>query len=193
MSSLGAGGKSKSFLKFRHEVNLTPPFQNIHALLGCYHWVSIEIGGTLLKFSKVFNTLEGSLRPEQPLNVHTPQRRRIQAVTEFLRSDVADQVRPCISVTVHVAVKTGDPSAGTLGTAVVRLVELLLREGRYEKPETLQLFRVENTVEQLEIASQSLQLCPATHLPGQAVWLNRWQGRSQGGSESECRSPGQNG
>ena len=74
--------------------------------------------------------LQRPLRAEQPLDVDAAQRRRVDAVAELLRADVADQVRRAVGVAVGVAVEAGHAAAGLDAAAVVGRVELLLRERR---------------------------------------------------------------
>ena len=77
------------------------------------------------------------------------QGRRGDAVTELLRPDVADEMRRRVRVAVDVALKTHDAPALLDGPPVLRLVELLLGERRDQQPQTFQLLRVENAVEEV--------------------------------------------
>jgi hypothetical protein len=74
------------------------------------------------------------LRTEQPLDVHPAQRGSINSMPELLRPNVAHQVSGRIGMAVHMAVKTGDPTAGPLAAPVFGLIELLLRERGDQHP-----------------------------------------------------------
>ena len=70
------------------------------------------------------------LRTEQALHVHAPQRRGVDAVTELLRPDVADQVCGCVGVPVHMVFEA-EYASGRFGrSTIIRHVELLSRERR---------------------------------------------------------------
>ena len=69
--------------------------------------IAIEVGGPLLELGEVFDARQRPLRAEQPLDVHAAQGRRIDAVAELLRPDVADQVRGAIRVAIRVAIEAG--------------------------------------------------------------------------------------
>src|ERR1039457_2070188 len=49
---------------------------------------------------------------------------------------------------VHVAIETGDAAARAFGTAVLGLIELLLRGRRHQEAESPELLRIQNSVEQ---------------------------------------------
>ena len=126
-------------MKFRHEVDLAAAIENVHALLGGDHGVAVEIGCPLLELSEVFHAFQRPLRAEQPLDVYSAKRGRVQAVAELLRPDVAHQVRRGVGVPVDVAIKANHALAWFQRAAVVRGVELLLGERRQQEPQTLQL------------------------------------------------------
>ena len=93
--------------------------------------IAVEVGRALLELGEIFHRLERPLRTEQSLDVHAAQRRRIDAVAELLRTDVADQMRGAVGVAVRVAVEAGHAAAGLVRAAIVGLVELLLRKRRH--------------------------------------------------------------
>ena len=53
---------------------------------------------------------------------------------EFLRPDVTYQVECAIGAAVGVTVQASDTAARLVGTAIVRLIELLLRERSKQQP-----------------------------------------------------------
>ena len=109
-------------------MDLAAAIQDVDALLGGDHRVAVEVGRPLLELGEVLDAFQRPLRAEQPLDVHSPQRGRVEAVAELLRADVADQVRGAVGAAVDVAVEAGDAHAGLQRPAVVGGVELLLRE-----------------------------------------------------------------
>ena len=78
--------------------------------------IAVEVGGALLELGEVLDALQRALRAEQPLDVHAAQGRRLDAVAELLRPDVADQVRGGVGVAVGVAVEAGDAAARALAS-----------------------------------------------------------------------------
>ena len=52
---------------------------------------------------------------------------------ELLGPDIADQMCGTVGVPVHVAIETRDATARAFGTAVLGLIELLLRERRHQQ------------------------------------------------------------
>ena len=89
-------------------MHLATALEYVHALLGGDAGVAVEVGGALLELGEVLDGLQGPLRPEEPLDVHAAQGRRLDAVAELLRPDVAYQVRRAVGVPVDVAVEAGD-------------------------------------------------------------------------------------
>ena len=85
-----------------------PRSSDVDALLGGDDGIAVEVGGALLELGEVLHGLQRALRAEQPLDVHAAQRRRVDAVAELLRADVADEVRGGVGVAVGVAVEAGD-------------------------------------------------------------------------------------
>jgi hypothetical protein len=123
-------------------MDLTASFKNIGALFCCDDWVSIKIGGSLLKFSEVFDGLQRPLRTEKALDVYSTKGRGVETMTELLGTNISHQMGGCIRVPVGVTVKANHAPARALRTPVFSLVELLLREGRQQKPQTLNLLGV---------------------------------------------------
>ena len=115
--------------------------------------VAIEVGRALLELSEVLHRLEGALRPEEALDIHAAECRRIDPVPELLRPDVPDQVRGPVGVAVHVAIKAGHPDhpVGAIRPPVLGRIELLLGELRDQKAQTFELLRVQETVESLVV------------------------------------------
>jgi hypothetical protein len=111
--------------------------------------IAVEVGGPLLELGEVFDALQRPLRTEEPLNVHPAERRRVDAMAEFLWADVADEVRRGVRVAVHVAVEAGHTAVRFLGPSIRGHVVLLLRERRDEQAQTFQLLRIQRALEQL--------------------------------------------
>src|SRR5690606_10350962 len=106
-AQLGGWREVKQRLELAHHVDLASALKNVHALLGGDHRVTVKVSRALLKLGEVLNGLERTLASEQPLDVHSAQRRGIDAMTVLLRADVADKVRRGVGVAVDVAVKAG--------------------------------------------------------------------------------------
>jgi hypothetical protein len=76
-------------------------------------------------------------------------------MAKSLRPDVPEQMGDGIGMAIDVTLKGRHAATGTLGTAVYRLVKLLLGEGGDQKPQALHLLRVEDPIEELvEIGSR---------------------------------------
>src|SRR5207302_519399 len=82
-------------------------------------------------------------------NIDSSQAWGLYAMPEFLRADVADEVGCRIGVAVGMTVKARHSSAGSFGTAVFRLVELLLRKWRHQQSKALDLLGIKNATESL--------------------------------------------
>jgi len=67
---------------------------------------------------------------------------------ELLGPNIADQMRGAVGVPVHVAIETGNAAARAFGTAVLGLIELLLRERRHQQAQSLELLGIQNPLEQ---------------------------------------------
>jgi len=61
--------------------------------------------------------------------LNAAQRRGLDPMPEFLRSDIPDQMEGTIRAAVRVTVEARDAAAGFVGAAIAGLVELLLRKG----------------------------------------------------------------
>ena len=72
-----------------------------------------------------------------------------------------DQMRGAVGVAVDVAIETGHAPARLFAAAIVRLVELLLREGRDEQPQPFQLLRIEEAVKQFVVVVDRHELALA--------------------------------
>ena len=108
-------------------MHLAAALQHGDALLLGRHRVAVEVGGPLLELGEILDRLQGPLRAEHALDVDAAQRRRFDAVPEFLGPHVRSQVEGPVGVAVDVAVEAGHAAAGFDAAAVVRGVELLLR------------------------------------------------------------------
>jgi len=71
------------------------------------------------------------------------------AVAVGIGTDVADRVRGRVRVAVGVAVEAGHPLMGLQTAAVVRDIELLLRERRHQQPQAFELLGIEDVLEQV--------------------------------------------
>ena len=52
---LGSRRKVQQFLKLRHEVNLTPPFQNVNAFFRGDDRIAVKISSPLFEFGEIFD------------------------------------------------------------------------------------------------------------------------------------------
>src|SRR5207249_4358159 len=138
-------------LKFAHEVNLAGALQNVDAFLCGGDRISIEVRSTLFELGEVFDALQGALRAEQSLNVHSAQTRRFDAMPKLLGTNVAHQVRGRVGMAIRMTVEAGYTSARLLSPAIFCLIELLLWKRRNQQPQSLKLFRIQNTVERLVV------------------------------------------
>ena len=139
--------KIEHLLELGHRMNLTAAFEYIYAFLGRNDVVAVEIGGPLLKLGKVLDCLERPLRAEETLDIHAPQRRRIEAMPEVLGPNIAHEMCCTIGMTVGVAVEAGNAAARTSRPAVFGLVELLLRKRSNQQPKALELLGIQYTFE----------------------------------------------
>src|SRR6202011_6051463 len=102
-----------------HEVDLTATLERVHPFLRGLHYVGVEIGSALLEFGEILDRLQGTLRAEQPLDVHAAQRYRREAVTEPLRARIGGEVRGAVLVAVRMAIEAGRALAGNRRSAIV--------------------------------------------------------------------------
>src|ERR1700720_2588381 len=77
---------------------------------------------------------------------------------KFLRPDVTDQVECAIGAAVRVTIQASHTTAWLVGTAIVGLIELLLRERCKQQPQSLDLLGIEDAVEQVEKVCNREQL-----------------------------------
>src|SRR5260221_12319036 len=117
-------------------VDVGAPCGGVIALLGGDHLVTVEIGSRLLELGKILHRLERALRAEQPLDLHSAQRWGDDAMTGFLWTGVGSKMRGLVGVAVRVAVEARYAAAHPLGAAVIRFIELLLRERSDEQTQT---------------------------------------------------------
>src|ERR1700724_4516188 len=68
-----------------------------------------------------------------------------------LRSNIADEMRRTVGVAIRMTIEAGDATARFVRTPILGLVELLLRERRQQQAQPLELFRIQDAVEQLII------------------------------------------
>src|SRR5258708_36564929 len=81
-------------------------------------------------------------------------------MAKLLGTNVADQVSRAVGTAVLMTVEARDAEARTLAAAVRRQVELLLGERREQQPQSLELLRVEDAVEQLVVVVGGHQPAP---------------------------------
>src|SRR6266404_867653 len=129
---LGRGREVQYFLEVGHEVDLASPLERVHALLRSDHDVAVEIGSALLELGEILDRLQGTLRAEQPLDVHAAERHGLDAVAEPLRADTGIEVRGAVLVAVRMAIEASRTLAGHCRFAIVGGIELLLRERRQQ-------------------------------------------------------------
>ena len=122
----GCGWEVEQRLELCHRVDLTSTLQRINSLLRGDDGIAVEVCRALLELGEVLDRLERALRAEEPLDIHSAQRGRINAMPVLLRADVADKMRSRVGVAVRVAVKARDAAMRMHGAAVARHVELLL-------------------------------------------------------------------
>src|SRR5258708_39181589 len=72
-------------------------------------------------------------------------------MAKLLGTNVADQVSRAVGTAVLMTVEARDAEARTLAAAVRRQVELLLGERREQQPQSPELLRGEDAVEQLPV------------------------------------------
>ena len=118
----------EQLLKLRHEMHLAAAFEDVGALTRRVGRDAVEVGGALLELGEVFHGLERPLRTEQALNVHAPQRWRVDPMAMLVGPNVADRVGGGVRMAVGVAVEAGHALVGLEAAAVFGGVELLLRE-----------------------------------------------------------------
>ncbi len=139
----------EQLLELRHVVDLAATVQNTCALFDGVFRLAVEIGGALLELGEVLDRFQRPLRSEQPLDVDTAQRRRVDAVAMLIRADIADGVCRGVGVAVGMAVEARDALAGDQRAAVLGGIELLLRERREEQAQAFQLLGIQDALEKL--------------------------------------------
>src|SRR6267143_4311437 len=147
----GRWRKIQNLLELSHEMNLAATLQDVDALLCGDYMVTVEIRGSLLELSKIFNGLESALGPKESLNIHASESRCLDAMAELLRANVTDLVGGAIRAAIRMAVEAGHAEAGLFGAAIFGRVELLLWKGREQQTKSLQLLGIKNAVEYLVV------------------------------------------
>src|SRR5436190_5016556 len=71
-------------------------------------------------------------------------------MAESLRPDIAHEMRGTVGVAVSMAIKAADSARGTLGAAIVGLIELLLHKRRNQEPHPFEILRIKDVVKDLE-------------------------------------------
>src|SRR5438105_1225099 len=145
-------------------MNLAPALQDVDTLFRGDHRVAIEVGRPLLELGEVLDRLQRPLGPEDPLDVHAAQGRRLDPVAKLLRANVSDQVCRAVGAAVLMTVEARDSEARPFAAAVGGQVELLLGERREQQPQPLELLRIQDAVEELVIVVGGHQLAPR-HVP----------------------------
>ena len=82
------------------------------------------------------------MRAEQTLDIQSAKRRRVNAMPEFLGTNVAHEMIGSVAMAIGVTIETGYTQAGPVGSTVFRGVELLLRKLGHQQAQTFQLFGV---------------------------------------------------
>src|ERR1700761_8238114 len=72
--------------------------------------------------------------------------------------DIANLMKGAICAAVGMAVKAGYATAGFFRTAVIGLIELLLRKRRQQQPQSFKLLRVQDPVEERVVVVHRDQL-----------------------------------
>src|SRR5215469_4572827 len=131
--------KIQHLLEIGHEIDLAAALERVHPLFCRLHDVAVEIGRALLEFGEVFDRLQGPLRPEKPLHVQAAKRDRLDAVAEPLGACVRSLVRRAVLVPIGMTIEASRALAGQLRAAVLGRIELLLRKGGQQQPQSFQL------------------------------------------------------
>ena len=97
------------------------------------NYIGTEIGRALLELGEILNCLQSPLRPEQPLDIDPAQRHGLDTVTEPLRTRIGCEMGAAVLMPVRVAVEARCSLTGYCRLAVIRRVELLLREWREQE------------------------------------------------------------
>src|SRR6476619_4866429 len=72
-------------------------------------------------------------------------------MASFRRTSIGRKMCRLVGMTIRVTIEAGHASARLLRAAILGLVELLLWKRRHQKPQTLELLRINDAVEQLVI------------------------------------------
>src|SRR3982751_3250706 len=96
--------------------------------------ITVEIRRTLLEFGEILDRAQRALGAMDLLVEQATQADRVNAETSILRPCIRIQVKGGIGVEVGMAIKAGYAELWFRHLAVVRLVELFLRERRQQQP-----------------------------------------------------------
>src|SRR3981081_1208328 len=113
-------------------MHLAAALENAHPFFAGDHRIAIKVSGALLELSEILDRFQRALGAEEPLNVHATETGGVDAMAEFLRTDVADEMGGGGGVAIGMAVKTANATRRPHRTAVVGVVELLLHKRRHE-------------------------------------------------------------
>src|SRR6187401_3542721 len=69
----------------------------------------------------------------------------------LLGTNVADEMGRRIRMPVDVAVEARNPQAWAIGAAIVDVIELLLRKGRQEQAQAIELLRIQEALEEVVV------------------------------------------
>src|SRR5262245_56137535 len=97
-------------------------------------------------------------------------------MSKFLRTNIADQMRPSIRMPIHVTIKASDTTAWKLGAPVFCLIELLLWERRQKQPQAFELLWIQDPIEHFEMVGDCQEL-PMAHVAevGPSGQKNGWR------------------
>src|SRR6267142_3919406 len=121
----GRGRKINHFLHLRHVADLNT-IQNIHALLDCVNFVSVEIGGALLELGEILHGTQAALGTKNLLIEDPPQAYCVEPEASLLRTDIWRHMELPGGVEVYVAIQACNAEARLFALAVVGRIELLL-------------------------------------------------------------------
>ncbi len=150
-AQLGSRRKVQDGLELAHEVGLRSSFDNVDALFRGDHRISIEVGGSLFELRKILYGFQGPLRAEQSLDVDSPERGSIETMSVGLWPHISHKMGRPIAVAVCMTIKAAHPQARSCASPVEGGIELLLRKGGDQEPESFQLLGVQNSGKEFEI------------------------------------------
>ena len=146
-------------------MHLAAAFEDVGAFARRVGRDAVEVGGPLLELGEVLHGLERALRAEQALNVHAPQRWRVDAMAMLVGPNVADRVGGGVRMAVGVTVEAGNALMGLQAAAVFGGVELLLGKRRDQQPQSFELLGIEDVFEQFVEVARASPVCPCETSP----------------------------